>query len=95
MLMLALLLLNCSKIMLERNLWSSRLRVKNVGRFSKQIVTLNYVIVAKERRIDYLSNRTDLIYYFGRKAFTRHLSVSMSPGISCPKQFPFSLSMGL
>jgi len=52
MLMLALLLLSCSSIMVERNLWSNKLYVKNVGRFSKQIVTLNYVLVVKERKID-------------------------------------------
>lgn len=53
MLMLALLLLNCSSIMVERNLWLNRLRVKNVGRFSKQIVTLNCVLIVKERKIDF------------------------------------------
>lgn len=35
-----------------------------------------------------------LINHFGLKAPTGHLSVSISPGTSFPKQFPFSSSTG-
>ncbi len=53
--MLALLLLKCSSIMLKGNLWSSRLYVKNVERFLKLIVTLNYVLTVKKKENKYLT----------------------------------------
>ena len=49
--MLAQPLLNCSNIMLEKPSAQAG-HIKKCGRFSKQIVTLNYVLFVKKRRID-------------------------------------------
>ncbi|KAF5078363.1 hypothetical protein DSECCO2_140360 [anaerobic digester metagenome] len=54
-LMPALLLLNSSSIMLKGNLWSRRLYVKNVERFSKLTATLNYVLTVKKKENKYFS----------------------------------------
>lgn len=47
--MLAQLLLKCLKAMLKRSFWSRGLPVKNVGKFSKQTVTLSYVLFVRKK----------------------------------------------